>query len=420
MKIFQHIEIENKKGGKKMKNKTDLPKAGAIAIAGIWVMAAAVSVLSASHGSGYDVLDKIADSTSVGVSLEEKISGRIDASTSDMTYYLKRLDTLMCDYRAEKVTDTARPEYDPLKYVDVSKCDISKIKLSDENQVTDEKVMDFIYEVLKKEKKYTEKDMAEDGDLVNLDYTMTEKGNLKPFVSVTDETRTVGHNTFPDKIDALLDGAKAGDEIETEYEFPDDYGDEAYAGKVFEYNIKINGVYDIELTDEVVSSLSNGADTVSEYKKFIKNYLEYLSLNDIGENEVEELCNEAVVKSYPEDVLTYDVQQEFVKIMNLAGVNSMEDDAFEDYVKKQGYDSLEDYIKTTTENTKKNLEEEMKILAIAKENNLWLDNKELGKEILNQATGYTGANDYYTDYSKYHAQYVVAKFNIAKEIQKSQ
>ena len=403
-----------------MKNKTDLPKAGAIAIAGIWVMAAAVSVLSASHGSGYDVLDKIADSTSVGVSLEEKISGRIDASTSDMTYYLKRLDTLMCDYRAEKVTDTARPEYDPLKYVDVSKCDISKIKLSDENQVTDEKVMDFIYEVLKKEKKYTEKDMAEDGDLVNLDYTMTEKGNLKPFVSVTDETRTVGHNTFPDKIDALLDGAKAGDEIETEYEFPDDYGDEAYAGKVFEYNIKINGVYDIELTDEVVSSLSNGADTVSEYKKFIKNYLEYLSLNDIGENEVEELCNEAVVKSYPEDVLTYDVQQEFVKIMNLAGVNSMEDDAFEDYVKKQGYDSLEDYIKTTTENTKKNLEEEMKILAIAKENNLWLDNEELGKEILNQATGDTGANDYYTDYSKYHAQYVVAKFNIAKEIQKSQ
>ena len=403
-----------------MKNKTDLPKAGAIAIAGIWVMAAAVSVLSASHGSGYDVLDKIADSTSVGVSLEEKISDRIDASTSDMTYYLKRLDTLMCDYRAEKVTDTARPEYDPLKYVDVSKCDISKIKLSDENQVTDEKVMDFIYEVLKKEKKYTEKDMAEDGDLVNLDYTMTEKGNLKPFVSVTDEIRTVGHNTFPDKIDALLDGAKAGDEIETEYEFPDDYGDEAYAGKVFEYNIKINGVYDIELTDEVVSSLSNGADTVSEYKKFIKNYLEYLSLNDIGENEVEELCNEAVVKSYPEDVLTYDVQQEFVKIMNLAGVNSMEDDAFEDYVKKQGYDSLEDYIKTTTENTKKNLEEEMKILAIAKENNLWLDNEELGKEILNQATGYTGANDYYTDYSKYHAQYVVAKFNIAKEIQKSQ
>lgn len=403
-----------------MKNKTDLPKAGTIAIAGIWAMATIASVLSASHGSGYDVLDKIADFTSVGVRLEEKISDRIDASTSDMTYYLKRLDTLMCDYRAEKVTEETRPEYDPLKYVDVSACDISKIKLSDENRVTDEKVMNFIYEVLKKEKKYTEKDMAEDGDLVNLDYTMTEKGNLKPFVSVTDETRTVGHNTFPDKIDALLDGAKAGDEIETEYEFPDDYGDEAYAGKVFEYNIKINGVYDIELTDEVVSSLSNGADTVSEYKKFIKNYLEYLSLNDIGENEVEELCNEAVVKSYPEDVLTYDVQQEFVKIMNLAGVNSMEDDAFEDYVKKQGYDSLEDYIKTTTENTKKNLEEEMKILAIAKENNLWLDNEELGKEILNQATGYTGANDYYTDYSKYHAQYVVAKFNIAKEIQKSQ
>ena len=402
-----------------MKNKTDLPKAGTIAIAGIWAMATIASVLSASHGSGYDVLDKIADFTSVGVSLEEKISDRIDASTSDMTYYLKRLDTLMCDYRAEKVTEETRPEYDPLKYVDVSACDISKIKLSDENRVTDEKVMNFIYEVLKKEKKYTEKDMAEEGDFVNLDYTMTEKGNLKPFVSVTDETRTVGHNTFPDKIDALLEGTKAGDRVEAEYEFPDDYGDEAYAGKVFEYNIKINGVYDIELTDEVVSFLSNGADTVDEYKKFIKNYLEYLALNDIGENEVVELCNEAVVKSYPEDVLTYDVQQEFVKTMNLAGANSMEDDVFEDYVKKQGYDSLEDYLKTTTENAKKNLEKEMKILAIAKENDLWLDDEELGKEILNQATGYTSADDYYADYSKYPAQYVMAKFNIAKEIQKN-
>ena len=402
-----------------MKNKTDLPKAGTIAIAGIWAMATIASVLSASHGSGYDVLDKIADFTSVGVSLEEKISDRIDASTSDMTYYLKRLDTLMCDYRAEKVTEETRPEYDPLKYVDVSACDISKIKLSDENRVTDEKVMNFIYEVLKKEKKYTEKDMAEEGDFVNLDYTMTEKGNLKPFVSVTDETRTVGHNTFPDTIDALLEGTKAGDRVEAEYEFPDDYGDEAYAGKVFEYKIKINGVYDIELTDEVVSFLSNGADTVDEYKKFIKNYLEYLALNDIGENEVVELCNEAVVKSYPEDVLTYDVQQEFVKTMNLAGANSMEDDVFEDYVKKQGYDSLEDYLKTTTENAKKNLEKEMKILAIAKENDLWLDDEELGKEILNQATGYTSADDYYADYSKYHAQYVMAKFNIAKEIQKN-
>ena len=380
-----------------MKNKTDLPKAGTIAIAGIWAMATIASVLSASHGSGYDVLDKIADFTSVGVSLEEKRSDRIDASTPDMTYYLKRLDTLMCDYRAEKVTEETRPEYDPLKYVDVSACDISKIKLSDENRVTDEKVMNFIYEVLKKEKKYTEKDMAEEGDFVNLDYTMTEKGNLKPFVSVTDETRTVGHNTFPDKIDALLEGTKAGDRVEAEYEFPDDYGDEAYAGKVFEYNIKINGVYDIELTDEVVSFLSNGADTVDEYKKFIKNYLEYLALNDIGENEVVELCNEAVVKSYPEDVLTYDVQQEFVKTMNLAGANSMEDDVFEDYVKKQGYDSLEDYLKTTTENAKKNLEKEMKILAIAKENDLWLDDEELGKEILNQATGYTSADDYYAD-----------------------
>ena len=402
-----------------MGDRYDFPMSSALAIAGVLIVSSAASALSISHGSNYDVLDKIADTTSVGVSLEEKMSDRIDAASSDLTYSLKRLDTLMSDNKVEDVDVNTRPEYDPLKYVDVSQCDISAIPLSSANQVTDEKVMSFIYEVLKKEGKYTEKDIVEKNDMVNLDYTMTEKGNVTPSVSVTNETRTVGRNTFPDEIDTLLEGTKAGDVIETEFEFPDGYADEAYAGKVFEYRVKVNDVYGVELTDKVVSSLSNGANTVEEYKAFIKNYLEYLSLDDISENEVKALCDKAVVISYPEDVLTYDTQQEFIRAMTLAGATDMTGEAFEDYVKTHGYENLKDYLKITTEKVKSDLENEMKILALAKDNDLWLDDEELGKEILNQVTGYTSADDYYADYSKYHAQYVVAKFNIAKEIQKN-
>lgn len=402
-----------------MGDRYDFPMSSALAIAGVLIVSSAASALSISHGSNYDVLDKIADTTSVGVSLEEKMSDRIDAASSDLTYSLKRLDTLMSDNKVEDVDVNTRPEYDPLKYVDVSQCDISAIPLSSANQVTDEKVMSFIYEVLKKEGKYTEKDIVEKNDMVNLDYTMTEKGNVTPSVSVTNETRTVGRNTFPDEIDTLLEGTKTGDVIETEFEFPDGYADEAYAGKVFEYRVKVNDVYGVELTDKVVSSLSNGANTVEEYKAFIKNYLEYLSLDDISENEVKALCDKAVVISYPEDVLTYDTQQEFIRAMTLAGATDMTGEAFEDYVKTHGYENLKDYLKITTEKVKSDLENEMKILALAKDNDLWLDDEELGKEILNQVTGYTSADDYYADYSKYHAQYVVAKFNIAKEIQKN-
>lgn len=68
---------------------------------------------------------------------------------------------------------------------------------------------------------------------------------------------------------------------------------------------------------------------------------------------------------------------------------------------------------------KENLEDEMKILAMAKKYDLWLDDNELATEILNKTTGYTNADDYYNDYSKYHAQYVLAKLNLAKEIQKN-
>ena len=102
MKIFQHIVRENKKGGKKNEKQNRLAKSRSDCDSRNMGYGSCCICI---NGSGYDVLDKIADSTSVGVSLEEKISDRIDASTSDMTYYLKRLDTLMRDYRAEKVTE---------------------------------------------------------------------------------------------------------------------------------------------------------------------------------------------------------------------------------------------------------------------------------------------------------------------------
>lgn len=84
-----------------------------------------------------------------------------------------------------------------------------------------------------------------------------------------------------------------------------------------------------------------------------------------------------------------------------------------------GYDSIDDFTKKMQESVAEALEKEMKVLALAKTYGLWLDDKTLSKEILNQATGYSSAEGYYADYSKYHAQYVMARINIAKEIQKN-
>ena len=118
-------------------------------------------------------------------------------------------------------------------------------------------------------------------------------------------------------------------------------------------------------------------------------------------------------------MLSYDVQQAFIQVDQASGVSDINSDAFKSYVKSIGYDSIGDFTQKVQETATKELETEMKVLALAKTYDLWLDDKTLSKEILNQVTGYSSAEDYYADYSKYHAQYVMARINIAKEMQKN-
>lgn len=354
-----------------------------IAAATVFGCCVLVSIGLSKTSTDYDVLDRVSDSESVGESIKEKMYNRINSASSNVTYDLKRLNTLMNDNKDasdDMQEEMKRPEYNPLDYVNVDNCDISKVTISKENQVTDDTVDEFIKNIISKEGKFIKKNSeseSQKGDVVNIDYTATEKGQDSPFVNVSDEDRTIGDNLFPDDIDKSLEDRKAGDEFDIEYTYPDDY------------------------------------------RKYIRSYLEYLAMENISNTDLQELCDMASVTEYPEDVLTYDIQKSFIGAMSQAGVTNIEDDEFLSYIKQNGYNDISGFMQDVNKKVKENLEDEMKILALAKKYDLWLDDNELATEILNKTTGYTNADDYYNDYSKYHAQYVLAKLNLAKEIQKN-
>lgn len=411
---------------KRGKGKRKMGKKSNIAAATAFGCCVLVSIGLSKTSTDYDVLDKVSDSESVGESIKEKMYNRINSASSDMTYDLKRLNTLMNDNKDtsdDTQEEMERPEYNPLDYVNVDDCDISKVIISKENQVTDSTVDEFIKNLISKEGKFIEKDSkseSQKGDVVNIDYTATEKGQDSPFVNVSDEDRTIGDNLFPDDIDKSLEDRKAGDEFDIEYTYPDDYQDDVYKGKTFQYHIKINSIKDVSLTDDMAMALSNGTEkTADDYRKYIRSYLEYLAMENISNTDLQELCDMASVTEYPEDVLTYDIQKSFIGAMSQAGVTNIEDDEFLSYIKQNGYNDISGFMQDVNKKVKENLEDEMKILAMAKKYDLWLDDNELATEILNKTTGYTNADDYYNDYSKYHAQYVLAKLNLAKEIQKN-
>lgn len=77
-------------------------------------------------GKQYDVLDKIADSTTVGESISDKVQDELDVESSNAEYIIKRLTAAVNKADADSTsedegTETGeRPEYDPLKYVDDS------------------------------------------------------------------------------------------------------------------------------------------------------------------------------------------------------------------------------------------------------------------------------------------------------------
>lgn len=377
-------------------------------------------------GKQYDVLDKIADFTTVGESISDKVQDELDVESSNAEYIIKRLTAAVNKTDADSTsedegTETGeRPEYDPLKYVDVSGCDIAETAKTQDMDISEKDIDNAVKEEMMNQNIFSKKEKSESGDIVTIDYTATEEGQKKAFVDVKDEDRIVGDNLFPDEVDEKLVGVKAGDVINVEYSFPKDYKDKNYRGKTLDYHITIKKVKGMTLTDETAVSLSSGAQTtIKEYREYIKSLLEYKKTQELSENGVDALCKNAKITGYPDDVLSYDIQQAFIRVYQESGLSDINSDAFKSYVKGIGYDSIDDFTKKMQESVTEALEKEMKVLALAKTYGLWLDDKTLSKEILNQATGYSSAEGYYADYSKYHAQYVMARINIAKEMQKN-
>lgn len=390
-----------------------------VGISGILFLSGCSSV-----GRQYDVLNKVADTYTTGANTTERIQDYIEEHTSEEKSVLNQIVSKMSDSDDDSDYEgiNSRPEYDPLKYVDVSSADISKITLASDEVVTEKDVEDAIHNEMLNKNIFSDTSQASKGDIVNIDYTATEKGKTKPFVDVTDEDRTVGDNLFPDEIDAKLVGVKAGDVLDIDYTYADDYTDEIYKGKSFSFRITINEVKGMEITDEVASRLSNSrgeSETAEEYKDYIKYLLEYKAMQSLSESGVDKLCGMCTVKNYPEDVVNYDIQREFIRLYQEFDIDGSDKEALLKKIQSLGYHSLDEFTEKVKKDVTDNLKKEMEVLALTKKYNLWLDDETLASEILNQTTGFTSAEDYYEAYSKYHAQYVVAKNNLAKEIQKN-
>lgn len=188
----------------------------------------------------------------------------------------------------------------------LSLVDYENIVIPDEEVNTDEEVQADIDKLLEdyKEINYDISLTAADGDTINIDYVGTIDG--EEFEGGNSNNAgydlTIGSGTFIDDFEQQLIGSHPGDNQTVEVTFPDDYYDDAVAGKDAVFEVTVNGIYELPpFNDAFFTQHGLATDeitTADEYRASIaKNYYEE-KLNEFLSTYIVE---NSTVNTYPKD-----------------------------------------------------------------------------------------------------------------------
>lgn len=146
-------------------------------------------------------------------------------------------------------------------YPQVPEVELNKVKITKRDvEIASSDIDDALNKMLKFYRKWDKQDAnykAKLGDAVNIDYTgRIDKVEFEGGSAVGHQLE-LGTNSFIGDFEKQLVGKKAGDETRVKVQFPPEYHKAEYAGKLAEFNVKINGVLTgqiPEITDEFVKN----------------------------------------------------------------------------------------------------------------------------------------------------------------------
>ena len=222
-------------------------------------------------------------------------------------------------------------------------------------EVTDEDVENRIQSVLSQNQEEVEVDRAaEEGDVVNIDYTGYQNGEEFAGGSAEGGDLELGSGTMIDGFEDGLIGLKKGDTKELNLTFPEDYREAALAGQSVVFDVTVNAVKekrDPELTDEFVQSISD-YQTVEEYRQGIRDeiltqrqesvdlQIQQTVLQNVVDNSQFDLSRNAISRRYNAQIDQYQEQAKMygMRLSQLAQSYGMDEGSFKEYV----YASVED------------------------------------------------------------------------------
>lgn len=317
--------------------------------------------------------------------------------------------------KKEEKKEKAAIEYDVDEYVTLGDYKGIEVTLEGEYEYSKEGFQKYVDSTLTSTPLYVEDDSQteiKEDSIVNVDY-VGSKDDV-PFDGGSAENQTIdvanncaagGGTGYIEGFTAGLVGHKVGEEVAYEVTFPKEYGNADLAGQTVTFTFLVNYIAkpiesEKDLTDKIVSD-KFGVDTVDEYMDSLKekynNQLESNLKSDTETAVMNSLVNNCKVSEVPADLLQARVDM----------ILKMQDKqyqaygtTFKDYVTSMGYD-YDEQVAQLTESIKDNTETELILEAIAKAEDIQIDEKDYSKFITNIYTqmGYSDEESFYKDFT---------------------
>ena len=236
-----------------------------------------------------------------------------------------------------------------------------------------------------------EKEAAENGDCVIIDFQGFLEGESEPFEGGTEKdcALELGSGRFIPGFEEQLLGVGKGEKKDVTIVFPDDYQAEALAGRpaVFKVEVKsVRGMEVPELTDEIIKKVSDQS-TIAEFKEFVTGeILKKREADYVRQKEdfiVAKIVEDAEV-NIPEMLIeerAEQIRKELEKQLSNSGKS------LEQYLQANGL-SQKEYEKLSKEDAKTMLEGEAVLDEIAEAEGFGFTKDELEQEISKMADLY--------------------------------
>ena len=261
-------------------------------------------------------------------------------------------------------------------------------------EVTEEEVVAKLKEMQEKNARVEVKEGAiENGNIAVIDFKGFIDGVAFEGGEGHDYSLEIGSGSFIDNFEEQLVGAKAGDKVEVNVTFPENYGKEELNGKPAKFEVEVKEVKAKELPvldDEFAKEVSE-FETLEALKEDTTKKLEEANTAR-AEREYEEAILRAVVENAKMDIPAVMVEQEIDRmVQNLAQRLQYQGLTLEQYFQFTGTDAekMREYMK---ENAETKVKTELVLEALQKAEKMEVLDEEL-KEKASEVAKLYGAND---------------------------